>query len=404
MKLPRLRFGLRTLAIFTLFSGSAMLIWHDWQPWGVTLFRDGYAGFSPNSQFLLTTGKNCLQVWNTRAQACEHVLNEDECIRNPVWFPDSSAVAVVCGERVVIWDANSGKTRRALEVGQISRNAVLTISPDCDRLLIHGAERQSENDPPQPMELWDIASGKKLATFGLRYRFQAFFPDGRLLLLNVESEAKEPLAPITFDQFKSARIELWDAVSGKLRFRFTEPPTCVRHEVTLLGSIGVCDVAIEETSGFQGNHVSEVTREWDCQGKLMTEHRKPLNAIPTQSKASFRPYTLGKYCARAPNCIRTLEIQTRGLRIFDANTSRVLWTFPNPKGAEMIDAAFSPDGKFIFVEGFSDSGPVNWLLNFQYSERWWGALRMWEFWLAAVLGIAMVWSVFCDRRELRAQE
>ena len=77
------------------------------------------------------------------------------------------------GKRVAVYDLKTMKEVRVLNLPVRGNGGALALSPDGKRLAI----RQAYSDA----ELFDVGTGRKMATFGLPVCCWAFSPDGKFL-------------------------------------------------------------------------------------------------------------------------------------------------------------------------------------------------------------------------------
>ncbi|MHC4165274.1 MAG: hypothetical protein ACYSUM_24450, partial [Planctomycetota bacterium] len=56
------------------------------------------------------------------------------------------------------------------------------------------------------------------------------------------------------------------------------------------------------------------------------------------------------------------------------------------------------------VRDVPDGGRDVFLLRRIRPEWWWGVFWLWHFWVIVTLGLALTWSVWRDRRELRSRK
>ncbi len=205
--------------------------------------------FSPDGRyFAAPVPGNGISVWETAdGRETARFQTSGEAVQIAIGTTGSYAAVMDSSGRVTILDRTS-RQERLLMQGYADRAIVshsLAFSPDESRLAIGIA-----TDPggPQPVEVWDVASARRLHVFPARNHIEtlAFLPDGRTLILaggttpriwrleapkdpvalaghNDEAWAAafspdgKVLATGSDDTDECQTIKLWDPDSGRLR-------------------------------------------------------------------------------------------------------------------------------------------------------------------------------------------
>lgn len=137
----------------------------------------------------------------------------------PVFSRTGDVLAVGCGNRIFLWDVQTGQIRKTL-LGHKNHVVGLAVSPDGRMLASSSTAGQvflgmlPESDPDD-VRLWDIATGEPLGTIPMGQSFipsVAFSPDGTTLA-TLHWTGVGPLG-----KGGTAVISLWDVKTRHLRF------------------------------------------------------------------------------------------------------------------------------------------------------------------------------------------
>jgi hypothetical protein len=206
-RLPRIRYSLRTLLLFTLLAGSVMGLWFRWEPWErkkrfnskpANKIMDATAGQIVTRSYVddgerywdISTGKEVKTaagsrlfcngfeptVWPDRQRAWKErierflsksALKEQDPLQNMVplsYISDGKPGAFYFNQNIILV-AEDGHELGKLNTGDESILCA-AFSPDNARIL-------SGNGNNQRFNIWDVQSGVNLCRFSERYPVQA---------------------------------------------------------------------------------------------------------------------------------------------------------------------------------------------------------------------------------------
>ncbi len=235
---------------------------------------------------------------------------------------------------VRLWDAATGKELWHLPLAPNTEWRTVDLSPDGKRLAL------IDQAAGGPIQLWDVESGKKIASLGSKLRPPIrFSPDGKWLAAAVG----------TMD------VELWDLASKK-RLRGWNA-----HMAELL-SIGFsADCRIMLTS----DRMSTV-HLWDTASGRKLQEIKPLLWDPAVGRNAFSDVPVltadGKFVAILEKRLRPdakpVVDPKASISVWDAATGKLLRELTCPSrelapgyGASFMALALAPDGKKLVTTG-----------------------------------------------------
>ncbi len=144
-----------------------------------------------------------------------------------------------------------------------------------------------------------------------------------------------------------------------------------------------------------------------------------LHWEPWVIEKEFDPDNAKDWCRDvSPNGTTVMSIGGRDdslVRVCEnRRNGRVLAGFKFPKGHEVLDSTFSPDGSRIMAESVVYAPSHHSIREVvrrdtriyrrRRPEWWWGIFWLWEFWLTVAFAGLFVWSVVRDRRALRGKD
>ena len=264
--------------------------------------------FSPDGQYLFTTGGKNGHLWDIRTGQLVHVFSgHTEDNFGTVAYSDDGKYIVTGGfdKTARVWDTETGQEIQRFDTDH-GLNAV-AISAD-DKLILTGDTDTSD------VRLWDIHSGQLIRHFVGHTNFirvVAFSPDGKTILTSSDD--------------KTAR--LWDLQTGQ------EIRRLVGHTDFVFGAAFSPDGRSVATGSFD-----KTLRLWD----LGSNDRLPqfLGNTAIVNVVAYSP---------DENYVLTAD-SDQTIRLWDAHTGHEIREFAGNTDY-LAAAAFSPDGKYVAAGG-----------------------------------------------------
>ena len=388
MKFPRLRFGLRTLAAFTLMSAGVYGLWYRWQPWVLVETRMAntypiwYGTMAPEGQEVLIADKQGkAHLWNI-------VSGNDRLILNGHHAPICAAAFSKDGKRIAtasedwevrIWDSGSGKQMGLIDkVGNWVRT--LDFSPDGMRLLLA--------DTGDTVHIWSVQTCESMAAFTpiKQYGFDeaAYSPDGACLFA---------LGKFTYLCDGDFKVQQAIPINRPVMF---SPDGRWLAGVNSNGVL-VVDVKSHGQRQFKSTAYYFAAFAFSPDSKrLAAGERGRVDIWDVESGRELSVLNrAAKDCAFFPTGERLVTVSPKSPAcIWNTENGQLLDQIPC-YGSRVV--GFTKTGDRMAI-GADDSISV-W--SKRRPEYWWGVAWLPEFWLVLISGIVLLWSVWRDRRDLR---
>ncbi|MGO8748951.1 MAG: WD40 repeat domain-containing protein [Thermoguttaceae bacterium] len=328
---------------------------------------------------------------------CRGAIPEPKTVQRPgsvgavAFSPDGKLLAIggavpakngyARGE-ILVWDVASSQQRHVL-AGHPGAVGALAFTPD-GKILASGGQRQYAlhlGEEPQNVKLWDVASGRELATMlgqGDQVTCIAFSPDGKTLasggidgtvklrLAHRDWKVRATLKPPTRktqDEFVlslafdprggwlavgtgAGNVEMWDMATLKLRNKLHV------HDVK---NYGVLVALMPDGKTLATAAPNGLVQFWDAESLQI---RRTLNASPKACPMAFSPD--GKWLA-------TVAVKAEDWRkpcpvlLWNVATGQRIAVLEGHKEA-VVSLAFSPDGKLL-ASGSADATAKLWMLS-----------------------------------------
>ncbi len=326
--------------------------------------------FSSDGKLLATVGQNrLLRIWDVAKGTESRRLANDADPHSFVDFLPDGTLLEIGGGRGRYWDAATGRAaKKSNPTMGGGWSAAYRLSPD--GTYVAGAWLFG-------LGVWDVATGRELGP-------AAGMPDSFLHPV-VFSRDGATIATSAFSEAKGARIQLWDAVTSRLRREFT-----VAHRETVWGLDLAADGTLFASLGsfreLPPDPPGRIAR-WGSDQQAQPELRLPkdtrsvafapngLLAVALADSVVLRDCVTGREVQKLPSkcaadCL-AFSADGHSLAASETDTRRVIvWSLPDgrerrrwtaPAGAEQqvafrLPVALSPDGRLLAV-GFTEPKP-----------------------------------------------
>jgi serine/threonine protein kinase/WD40 repeat protein len=295
-----------------------------------------------------------IRVWEPQSGRLVQVLFEEHPPFAMGWSPDGRVLAVGIGvaKRCLhLWDAETGRLLRSLEIPANDIALALAWSPDGGRALGWGPGGWGATET---CYTWDVVTGKLLHAAPMKCAGATFSPDGKRLAGIVDGK----------------RLVVWDTQTGKEAQRRTAPapvwslawsPDGKRLAWTGEGGLRVWDLEADKESFHHPAVLRGFTPAWSPDGRTLAysldghQGVALLEAAPS-AEARLLEDGGGGLVAWSPDGKEL--VRTGGdssVRLYDSATGKRLRSLTT-EGYKVIEGfAWSPDGKAFAVTGHDDT-------------------------------------------------
>ncbi|MBA4192249.1 MAG: hypothetical protein C0467_30130 [Planctomycetaceae bacterium] len=308
-----------------------------------------FVRFSPDGKQILTGGEDRSAIlWDAATgKALQRFAGHADPVESALISADGKRIVTDDGKGVRLWDAGSGKEIfPSLQANRYGKGLV-RFSPD--------GKLFATTDDVYEVRLWDAATGKLSATYPKtgrmhQIRVLRFSPNGKQLLIGGNDPVEE----------RSPALRLMAVPSGKEVLRFKTPTP-----------IGSAAFSPDGKRVLAGN--DKITREWDAatgnelrtyeggrtiaysgDGKhVLTTHGAGSRlwdaATGNLVRESKAPAKSRFSAVLAPDGKTILERTDVEFRVTEAESGKLVSSFPVSKGMSYRSESVSPDGKLIAV-------------------------------------------------------
>ncbi len=352
----RFRFGLDTLVVIVLLTGSAFALAWRWAPWRMHLERHHFKNsvevcrYSPNGETAVLASANEAVVIDVQSgKEIARLTGEHLYQILDAEFSEDGQRVVTGGQdrRVCVWDVQSGKCVASL-VGHSHEVVVAKFSADGKRVVSAGLDRS--------VRVWDSASGCLIACLNdldVFPRSVRFWPDAEHILFCINGE-----------------IRSWSIGDSNGYEKACQP---------FDGAVRM--IEIRPDAYPPGSHTGWLMPRGRCDPVIV------LNGPAELLTAG----TLG------PDGKRVLSMCNDGkVRIWDSVSGEELGVLGLGRH-RLTDADFAPDGNHLLSS--SEEGRVVMWERIR-PEWWWGVVFLWEFWISMLLSLVFLFSIRKDLRIL----
>ncbi|KAF4340020.1 heterokaryon incompatibility protein het-E-1 [Fusarium beomiforme] len=361
----RLTFSMNYFTVLLIWDDKNAHVWflesgEEGRSFNITPIS-GHPKFSPDGKVLATTllvqNSIVMRIWDLQGEQCLSELqgDDDSSIEDFAFSPDSSLLAVAChNNSILIWDIWRGKYSAKLAIGNHTKFATMSFSPDNDFLLL---SRWSRNRQRSNIVVWSLNTGDCATVIrcnSINVHHLLFSPD-RKTLVSVESNGEIQLwdwpsllqqppedcrttkqimlshdASVVAASYLHKEPRIWDAVTGDM---LQDLLTGCRgsHIHSLLP-----DFAILVTSN---NGVAEAPTWARSDGSCVWQPKKPGEHIWLQLSRDFQRIAIGsfhcieiwKQCRGTFTLERSLEWEKPGVNRLFSRSARMLLLSNDPE-------------------------------------------------------------------------
>ncbi len=311
-----------------------------------------FIGGVTNYSFLLSPDSESYSVFNAADGSAslwsvdsppsipgDEIRDPDETIQTALLNPDGTTLAAATQDHVDLWDVGSNAQIAELPAVHVKQPYGVNLSRDGKFAAVNYLDGS--------LSLWDL-TGQKRVVEPIKETFDAFSPDGRILLTSP-----------TYQVFQLRDTSTGEKIGEALNaegFQFTADSQHLIFYSYYGGNIRVFDTSSGRPIGepFQGSFRGV----GPSAGTIITEDEKGLTLrdvgkdmqiksfIPNDGKTTFSLSPNGKYVA---------AVSQGHLFVWDIETAKQVGRIEDYAGESFN---FSPDGQFIYLMDYTKGGLV----------------------------------------------
>ena len=268
------------------------------------------AAFSADGRRVVTAGGETARVWNAAdGHLIEELTGHVFDVKAVVFSPDDTLLLTASADNTAkLWNAANGKLIRSLE-GHDATVSSACFDADGRRILTASADNTAK--------LWETATGKLLATL-----------QGHSAMLTRGFFSPDGTFAVTFSVDETARI--WETASGRL-LRTVKGFNGLANP-SLVFEAGASQILVATATGGSNAQV------WDLLSGSTVCTLVGHRGLVQQAE-------LSRDGSRAVTASRDNTV-----KVWDAESGRLLTTFENIKGFFHTTAHFTPDGTRVLTE------------------------------------------------------
>ena len=287
------------------------------------------AAFSPDGLSIVTSDGDTTRIWNADTGKLATVLGGHRSqVTSAVFSPDGRSVLTASDDKTArLWSARTeANTQMAVLAAHMGPIQSAVFSPDGRRALT--------SSDGNSVRLWDAEAGRQITTFtGAGSGTAAFSPDGRLIAMPDHNT-----------------VVVRDANAGDRAGRVLQGHSAAVRSAAFSPNGRIVTASDDRTA-----------RVWDVQtGEeiQLREHTAPVrSAVFSPDGLRVVSTQMAQRSGDVTSDNNTVTSNDSIALLWDALSGRVIRRFEG-HGAQVYDAAFSPDGKQIVTASFDNTARI----------------------------------------------